>query len=326
MKRRQFIAAFGAAAVWPFAALAQQAIPVIGYLGSESADRFASRLRAFRQGLLSVGYEEGRNVRIEYRWADGRNERLPDLATDLARREVSVIVAPGNLVAALAAKAATSTIPVVFEVGADPVANGLVASMNRPGGNVTGITSLNSQVAPKRLELLREIMPEATTFALLVNPTNPKNAESSIRDLQEAARALSLQIEVLNASTESDFEAVFSSVAQLRAGGLVIANDIFFNARHAELAALSFRHLVAAAHQSREFTEAGGLISYGGSFAQSHGQAGVYAGRILRGEKPAELPVHQVTKVELIVNPKTAKALGLTIPLPLLARADEVIE
>jgi putative tryptophan/tyrosine transport system substrate-binding protein len=327
MRRRDFVALLGGVAIWPLSARAQQPrMPVIGYLGAESPDRFTSRLRAFREGLATAGFTEGRNVAIEYRWAEGNNEQLPALAAELVRHPVNVLVAPGSVASALAAKAATQTIPIVFESGADPVATGLVASMNRPGGNITGITSLNSQVAPKRLELLHEIAPGATVFALLVNPTNPTTAETSTKDLTEAARALGLQLHVLNASTENDFDPVFTKLAQLHAAGLVIANDAFFNARSKQLAELALRHLVAAAHQSRDFAEAGGLLSYGGSFRQTHSQAGAYVGRILKGEKPGELPVVQVTTVELTVNLKTAKALGVNVPLSLLGRADEVIE
>jgi putative ABC transport system substrate-binding protein len=328
LQRREFMCLLGAAAsAWPLAARAQQpALPVIGYLGSESPGLFASRLRAFRHGLSTVGYHESRNVVIEYRWAEGHNDRLPALAADLVRREVTVLAAPGSLAAALAAKAATSTIPVVFETGADPVVAGLVGSLNRPGGNITGVSSLNAEVGPKRLELLHEIVPAATSFALLVNPTNPRNAAATTKDLQAAARALRLELHVLNAGTERDFETVFATLVQLRAGGLVIANETFFANRSEQVAAIASRHATPAAHQSREFAVAGGLMSYGGSVAQSHGQAGVYTGRVLKGEKPAELPVQQVTKVEFFVNLRTAKALGLSVPPMLLARADEVFE
>jgi putative tryptophan/tyrosine transport system substrate-binding protein len=324
--RREFIAlSVGVSAFCPLPLVAQQAPPVVGYLGAESPARMALRLRAFRQGLGEAGYVEGRNVTIEYRWAEGRNDRLPALAADLVRREISVLAAPGSLAAALAAKAATATIPVVFETGADPVAQGLVASLNQPGGNITGVTSLNAEVGPKRLELLHELRPAATGFALLVNPTNPANAEASTRDLQAAARVRGLKIHVLNAGNERELEEAFAAVERLPVGGLVIANETFFANRGDQLAALALRHKIPAIHQ-REFAGSGGLIGYGGSVAQSHGQAGAYVGRILKGEKPADLPVVQATKVELTVNLKTAKALGLEVPLPLLARADEVIE
>jgi ABC-type uncharacterized transport system substrate-binding protein len=331
MERRRFITLLGGAAATssmlrPLVARAQQpTLPVIGYLGAESPQRMALRLRAFLQGLSQAGFVDGSNVTIEYRWAEGRNDRLPALAEDLVRRQVAVLAAPGSLASALAAKAATSTIPVVFETGADPVAAGLVASLNRPGGNLTGVTSLNAEVGPKRLELLHELVPAATGFALLVNPTNPKNAEASIADLQAAARARRLELHVLNAGTESELGDAFAALARLRAGGLVIANETFFANRGELLAALALRHLIPAAHQ-REFAAAGGLIGYGGNVTQSHGQAGVYVGRILKGEKPVDLPVQQVTTVELILNLKTAKALGLTVPLALIGRADEVIE
>ena len=327
MRRREFLTLLGGAAVaWPLAARAQQTkMPVVGYLGAESPERMALRLRAFLQGLSEAGYVEGRNVAIEYRWAEGKNDRLPALAADLVRREVGVLAAPGSLASALAAKAATSTIPVVFETGADPVATGLVPSLNRPGSNLTGVTSLNAEVGPKRLQLLHELLPAATTFALLVNPTNPRNAEATTRDLQAAARARGLELHVVEASTEPDLDAVFATLARLRAAGLVIANETFFANRGEQLAALALRHGVAAVHQ-REFAAAGGLIGYGGNVTQSHGQAGVYVGRILKGEKPADLPVVQATKVELVINLKTAKALGLEVPLALIGRADEVIE
>jgi putative ABC transport system substrate-binding protein len=328
MNRRAFITLFGsAAATWPLAARAQQpAMPVIGYLGSESAELFASRLRAFRQGLSQTGYEEGRNVAIEYRWADSHIDRLPTLAAELVGVNVTMIATPGSLASALAAKAATSTIPIVFETGADPVEIGLVASLNRPGGNLTGVTSLNAQVGPKRLELLHELAPAATSFALLVNPTNPTNAERTSKSLQAAARERRVQLHIVNASTEGELDDAFATSAQLRTGGLVIANDTFYASRSELLATLALRHAVPAVHQSREFTVAGGLMGYGGSVTESHRQAGIYTGRILKGEKPADLPVQQVTKVELTINLKTAKSLGLTVPLPLLALADEVIE
>ena len=327
MRRREFMAALAGAAVWPLAARAQQpGVAVIGYLGSETPELFATRLRSFRQGLSATGYDEGRNVAIEYRWAEGNNDRLPALAADLVRRQVAVIVTPSSIVSALAAKSATSTIPVVFETGADPIAIGLVASLNRPGANVTGVTSLNLQVGPKRLELLHEILPAATTFALLVNPTNPRNTEVTTRELQEAAGKLGLQLHVLNASNEAGIDAVFATLARLRVSGLIVASEAFFAIRSKQFAELTLRHSMPTAHQSREFTAAGGLISYGGNVTQSHYQAGVHVGRILKGEKAADLPVQQVTKLELTINLKTAKALGLTVPLPLVARADDVIE
>jgi len=326
MRRRAFITLVGGAAVWPLSARAQQpAMPLIGYLGAQSPAAFASRVRAFRQGLGETGYAEGRNVAIEFRWAEGQHNRLSALAADLVSRQVAVIVAPGGAPAALAAKSATTTIPIVFEMGADPIAMGLVGSLNRPGGNLTGVSSLNVEVTPKRLEILHELVPTAAVLAVLVNPTSP-TADSQLRNLQAAASTLGLQLHVLHASTERDFDTVFATLLRLRAGGLVVASDTFFATHSEQLAALTVRHAVPAIHQSRDFSTAGGLTSYGGSFVESHRQAGVYTGRIIKGDKPADLQVQQVTKVELFVNLKTAKTLGVTVPLPLLARADEVIE
>jgi putative ABC transport system substrate-binding protein len=327
IRRRKFLATLGgAAAAWPLAARAQQAtMPVIGYLGAQSPAAFASRVTAFRQGLGETGYVEGRNVAIEFRWAEGHHDRLPALAAELVARRVAVIVAPGGAPAAIAAKSVTTTTPIVFEMGADPIAMGLVISLNRPGGNLTGVSSLNVEVTPKRLEILREAIPTATVVAVVLNPTSP-TADSQLRNLQEAARALGLQLHVLHASTMRDFDTVFATLLQLRASGLVVASDTFFATHSEQLAALTVRHAVPAIHQSRDFTLAGGLMSYGGSFVQSHRQAGVYTGRVLKGDKPADLPVQQVTKVELLINLKTAKALGVTFPLSLSGRADQVIE
>jgi ABC-type uncharacterized transport system substrate-binding protein len=325
MRRREFITLLGGAAAWPAVARAQQPMPVIGYLGAQSPAAFASRVIAFRQGLGETGYAEGRNVAIEFRWAEGQHDRLSALAADLVSRQVAVIVAPGGAPAALAAKSATTTIPIVFEMGADPIAIGLVGSLNRPGGNITGVSSLNVEVTPKRLEILHELVPTAAVLAVLVNPTSP-TADSQLRNLQAAARALGLQLHVLHASAERDFDTVFATLLQLRPGGLVIASDGFFATHSEQLADLTIRHAVPAIHQSRDFSIAGGLMSYGGSFVESHRQAGVYTGRVIKGDKPADLPVQQVTKVELFINLKTAKALGVTVPLPLLGRADEVIE
>jgi ABC-type uncharacterized transport system substrate-binding protein len=326
MKRREFITLLAGATSWPLAARAQQpAMPVIGYLGAESPAAFASRVRAFRQGLGEAGYVEGRNVAIEFRWAESQHSKLPALAADLVGRQVAVIVAPGGAPAALAAKSATATIPIVFEMGADPIAMGLVSSLNRPGGNLTGVTSLSVEVTPKRLEFLHEAIPTAAVFAVLVNPTSP-TVDSQLKSLQAAAQTLRLQFHVLRASTERDFDTVFATLLQLRVGGLVVASDTFLGTHGEQLAGLTIRHAVPAIHQSRDFTIAGGLISYGGNFVESHRQAGVYTGRIIKGDKPADLPVQQVTKVELFINLTTAKTLGLTFPRSLLARADQVIQ
>jgi putative ABC transport system substrate-binding protein len=299
-------------------------MPAIGYLDGGSPDKDAKRVRAFRQGLSETGYVDGRNVTIEYHWAEGQYGRLPAMAAALIHRRVTVIAA-ATTPAALAAKAATATIPIVFTTISNPVQIGLVASLSRPGGNVTGVTQLNVEVGPKLLELLHEVLPTTTIMALLVNPANP-NTKTTERDLQAAARTLGLQLHVLNASTEGDFDAVIATLRQLRAGGLVIAPDVFFGGRIEQLAALALRHAVPAISTVREFTEADGLVSYGGSRTDAYHLTGVYTGRILKGDKPADLPVQQATKVELIINLKTAKALGLTFPLSLLGRADEVIE
>ena len=327
MKRRTFIALLGGvAAAWPLAARAQQAgMPVIGFLGSESPNQFVGRLRAFRQGLYEVGFVDGRNVAIEYRWAESQYDRLRGLATDLVRRQVTVVVAT-TTPATLTAKAATTTIPVVFLTGIDPVEAGLVASLNRPGGNLTGVANLSVEVGSKQLELLHELVPTATVIALLVNPTNRILAETLSRDLQAAGRAISQQIRIVSAGTERDIDTIFADLVQQGVGALVVGNDPFFNSRPDQLVALAARHKVPAIYPYREFVTAGGLMSYGSSLADAYRQVGVYTGRILKGEKPADLPVQQSTKVELIVNLKTAKTLGLTIPLPLIGRADEVIE
>ncbi len=286
---------------------------------------FADRFRAFRQGLKETGYVEGQNLVIEYRWAEGHNDRLSALATDLVRRQVAVIVVDGTP-GSLAAKAATAAIPIVFFVAGDPVELGLVASLNRPGGNLTGTTTLTVEVASKWLELLHELMPTTSTVALLINPTSPALAEIQSRDLQVAARDLGMQVHLLEASTDRDFDAAFARLVQLRAGGLVISSDSYFYSHSEQLAALAGRYAVPATCGLREFAMAGGLMSYGASIPDAYRRIGVYTGRVLKGEKPADLPVQQATKIELIINLKTAKALGLTVPLPLLGRADEVIE
>ncbi len=324
MRRREFIAGLGGVMVWPLAARAQQpALPVIGFLNGASPERYAPYAAAFRQGLKDSGYVEGQNVAIEYRWADGQYDRLPAMAAELVRRQVAVIVA--NTPGVLSVKAATSTIPIVFTITGDPVEFGLVASLSRPGGNLTGVTNLSVEVVAKRLELLHELVPTATIIAALINPTNP-NAETLSRDLQAAARILGLQLRRLHASTERDFDTAFETMVQLRAGALVISPDPFFNSRSEQLAALAIRHAMPAIYQYREFAVAGGLISYGGNLTDSYFIAGVYTGRILKGEKAADLPVQQATRIELIINMKTAKTLGLTIPETLLATADSVIE
>jgi ABC-type uncharacterized transport system substrate-binding protein len=328
MKRREFITLLGGAMVsWPLAARAQQpaVLPAIGFVGSDSPDTYTDRLRAFRLGLKSTGFIEGQNVTIEYRWAAGRNDKLSELTADLVHRQPAVIVAP-TTPSVLAAKVATETIPIVFFVAGDPVDLGLVASLRRPGGNLTGATTLTLEVGPKWLQLLHEMVPNVTSLALLINPTSPNLAEAQSKDLQTAARSRGLQLHVLQASTEADFETAFESLAQLRAGGLVISSDSFFFSRSDRLAALAARHAVPAIFGFREFVAAGGLMSYGGSLAESFRWVGVYTGRILRGEKPSDLPVQQSTKIELFINLKTAQALGLEVPPALLTRADEVIE
>jgi putative ABC transport system substrate-binding protein len=327
MKRREFITLIGGVAAWPLATRAQQpAMPVIGLLGSESLDLWASRMRAFRRGLKEAGYVEGQNVAIEYRWAEGHNDRLPALAADLVRRRVTVIAAPGSTPATLAAKAATSTIPIIFWIGSDPIELGLVVSLNRPEGNLTGVTTLNHGLVAKRVQLLHEVVPGTNSIAVLINPTSPTLTKISIGDAQAAVRSLGLELHILNASTERDFDLVFANLIQLRAAGLVIGTDTFFSSRLEQLAALSVRHAVPTIYHFREFAAAGGLMAYGGSLADAFRGTGVYTGRILKGEKPANLPVQQVTRVELYINLKTAKALGLDIPLPLIGRADELIE
>jgi putative ABC transport system substrate-binding protein len=326
MKRRDFITLVGGAAVaWPLAARAQQpAMPVIGFLHPASAGKWAPFVTAFRNGLKEAGYVEGQNVAIEYRWANGQYDQLPALAGDLVGRRVSVIAAtstPANLVA----KAATGTIPIVFTTGSDPVQLGLVASLNRPGGNVTGATQLTEEVAPKRVELAHELVPTATFVGLLVNPASPI-AEVLTKASQEAATTLGAQLEVLRASSKAEIDDAFITFYQKQIGALVIGTDAFFSGQAEQFAALAIRHRLPAIYEYRPFVTAGGLISYGGSVTESYRLAGVYTGRILKGDKPTELPVLQSTKVELMLNLKTAKALGLTVPLSLLGRADEVIE
>ena len=324
IRRREFITLLGGAAAWPLAARAQQPpMPVIGFLNSASAELFAPFVAAFRQGLSEAGYVEGRNVALEYRWADQRYEQLPALAADLVRRQVTVIAA--NQIAVEAVKAATATIPIVFTTALDPVELGLVASLNRPGGNLTGITTLNVELLPKRIELLHQLSPGVTTVGLLVNSSNP-SASTLGRDARAAARALGRELQVVEARNESEIEAAFAALAQTRAGGLVIGADPFFVARIAQLAALALRHRIPTVFEFRQFVAAGGLVSYGGSLTDVYRLAGTYVSRVLRGEKPADLPVQQSTKIELMINLSTAKTLGLDVPPTLLARADEVIE
>jgi putative ABC transport system substrate-binding protein len=326
MRRREFLTLLSSAAAWPLAARAQQStMSVIGFLNGALPEGYAPFVAAFRQGLKEAGYVEGQNVTIEYRWAEAQYDRLPSLAADLVQQKVTVIAATSTP-AALAAKAATSTVPIVFTTGGDPIKLGLVASLNRPGGNVTGTVHFSVEVGPKRLELARELFPGATTFALLVNPANPLAATVS-KDLQAVADTLGVRLHVLHASTEADFEAAFATAAQLRAAALVISTpDPLFNSHAAQLGALALRHSVPAIFHFREFAAAGGLMSYGGDARDTYRLAGVSTGRILKGAKPADLPVVQASKFELILNLKTARALGITVPLPLSGRADEVIE
>jgi putative ABC transport system substrate-binding protein len=327
MNRRAFIALLGGAtAAWPLAARAQQAaMPVIGVLGGGSPHLWADRLRAFRQGLSETGYVEGKNVAIEYRWAEGQYDRLPTLAADLVSSS-SHRDGHTRHSCNTGGQGATTTIPIVFFTAADPVAVGFVANLARPGGNLTGVTVLGVELGSKRLELLHELVPTATTMALLVNPTDPALSDPITTSLQAAARALGIKLHVLQASTERDFDAAFANLIQLRAGGLVIGPDAIFSSWSEPLAALALRHKVPTIFQYRAFTAAGGLMSYGSSNTDSYRLAGMYTGQILKGEKPGELPVQQSTKVELFLNLKTAKALGLTFPITLLGRADEVIE
>jgi putative ABC transport system substrate-binding protein len=327
MRRREFVTLIGgAAAAWPLAARAQQPkVPVIGFLDSKSARDSRQIVAAFHRGLNEAAFIEGQNVAIEYRWGDNQHDRLPMLVADLVQRKVAVIAAP-DTASALAAKAATTTIPIVFNTGVDPMAVGLVASFNRPGGNVTGITSLNTVVASKRLELLHEVVPKASTIGLLINPANRQLAPIYIADMQAASRSLALQILVLNASSNDEIDEAFVALARQGIGALVVPPDPLFNSRSEQLAALVLRYALPAISAHREFTMAGGLFSYGTSLVDIYRQLGVYATKILKGENPAELPVSQSTKIELIINLRTAKLLGLSFPIAVLARADEVIE
>jgi ABC-type uncharacterized transport system substrate-binding protein len=326
MKRRAFIAAVGGAAVWPLVGRAQQpVVPVVGVLSSRSADGSADLIAAFRRGLGEAGFVEGRNVSIEFRWAEGHYDRLPTAAADLVVRQVAVIAALGGTPAVLAAKAATAKIPIVFITGADPVQFGLVSSLSRPGGNLTGVAALTSTLAPKLLELLHETVPSAPLVALLINPKNP-NAETDRRSVKSAADTTRQQILVLSASTESELDDAFAALAQQHAGSVLVQSDGLFNDRPREIVALAARYAIPALYQWREFAATGGLMSYGTDPADAYRQVGVNTGRVLNGAQPSDLPVQQSVKVRMVVNLKTAKTLGITLPLPLLARADEVIE
>jgi ABC-type uncharacterized transport system substrate-binding protein len=328
MKRREFITLLGGVAVsWPVAARAQQpAMPVMGFLNPASPALYANRLRGFHRGLKDAGYVEGENLTILYRWAENKMDRLPELAADLVRRAVAVIVTSPGSAPALAAKAATTTIPTVFIVSEDPVRHGLVSSLARPGGNLTGINFFNAELNSKRLEILRELVPGATRVAVLLNPTNAANAETTLRDVERAARAIGVQIQVFNASTSRDIDAVFAAFAQERPDALFVSGDPLFNSRRLHLAQLAARHAIPASYSSRDYPEYGGLISYGTNVTDAFREVGVYAGRILKGTNPADLPVVQLSKFELVINAQTARMLGLTVPQSLIAVADEVIE
>jgi putative tryptophan/tyrosine transport system substrate-binding protein len=328
MRRREFITLLGGAAVaWPLAARAQQpGMPVIGFLAGTSPDTFADRVRAFRQGLKDTGYVEGENVAIEYRWAENQIDRLPALATDLVRRQVAVIAATGGITSAFAAKAATTVIPIVFGAGEDPVRLGLVASLARPGGNLTGINFVSTELAGKRLELLRELVPGAARIAVLVNPANSTSTETTLRDVETAARSMGLHLQVLNASTSREIDAAFALFARERPDAIFVGQEVFFVSRRVQLANMAARLAIPMTSGSRDIVEVGGLMSYGSNIADAHRQIGVYAGRILKGVKPADLPVVQSSKFELVINHQTARMLGITVPDKLLVAADEVIE
>jgi putative ABC transport system substrate-binding protein len=326
LKRREFITLLGGAAAWPLAARAQQrAFPVIGLLSSRSRAVDAPLIAVIRQGLNETGFVDGQNVAFDYRWAEGQYDRLAGLAADLVRRQVAVIVTIGGEVSAVVAKAATATIPIVFATGSDPIRSGLVTSLNRPGGNITGVSTFQVQMEPKRLELLRELLPHATTTAVLVNQNNPA-AEIRLNDIQTAARSVGQEINILNASTIRDIDTAFAKLAQMRADALLVASDPFFFTRAAQLVVLAARHAIPSLYSRREFVAAGGLMTYTANYDESYRLLGVYAARILKGEKPGDLPIQRPTKFELVINLSTAKALGLDVPPTLLARADEVIE
>jgi ABC-type uncharacterized transport system substrate-binding protein len=326
MRRRDFIRLVGGAtAACPFGARGQQPLPVVGFINAASAKSYERQLAAFLKGLGETGYVVGQNVTIEYRWADGQNDRLPAIVAELVRRQVAVIAATSTP-AAIAAKEANTAIPIIFETGSDPIRLGLIPSLNRPGGNVTGVTNLNFEIAPKRLQLLHELVPAASVMALLTNPANPALAQTATKEVQAAAHTLGLELHVLNAGTEHDIDEAFAKLTQIRAGGLVIGPDTFFNSRIEQLAALALHHSMPAVYEWREFAVAGGLLSYGSAIADSYRLAGNYIGRVLKGDKPADLPVQQVTRFEMFINLKTAKALGVDVPNTLIGRADELIE
>jgi len=325
VKRREFMSLLGGAAAWPLAARAQQAMPVIGVINAGSPDTQSDRVRAFRQGLKDTGHVDGENVTIEYRWGENQIDRLPTLVTELIRRQVAVIVATGGSAPAFAAKAATTTIPIVFVVAEDPVRLGLVASLARPGGNLTGINFFSNELIAKRLELLRELVPAARHVAVLVNPADA-NAESVLRDVETATRAMGLQIQILNTSTSQDIDAAFATFARGRPDAVFVSGGFLFVSRRVQLVLLAARHALPASYGSREYAEIGGLMSYGTSLTNAYRQVGVYAGRILKGTKPADLPVMQAIKFELVINHAAARVLGLTVPPTLLSTADEVIE
>jgi putative ABC transport system substrate-binding protein len=327
MRRRDFITLLGGAAAWPLAAQAQQAaMPVIGFINGGSAVGSEQQAAAFRKGLIEAGYLEGQNVTVEYRWAEGQYDQLPVLAAELVRRRVAVIAAPGSTPAALAVKAATATIPIVFGVTDDPVKLGLVANLARPGGNATGINFFVSEAVPKRLGLLRDLVPGAVRIAVMINPGNVVSAETTVREVQKAADAFGLKIQVLNASTSREIDAAFATFVHGRPDAVFVGIDVFFNVRRAQLVNLASYHRIPAAFVNRDFSEIGGLMSYGSNIADSWRQVGVYTGHILKGAKPADLPVVQATKFELVINAQTARMLGLTVPDKLLVAADEVIE
>ena len=326
MRRREFLGALGAAAVWPLEARAQQAMPVIGFIDSRSPEALGERLRKFRQGLKDSGYTDGENVAIEYRWAENQADRLPDLAADLVRRHVGVIVSSGGVPVALAAKAATTTVPIVFLTADDPVRLGIVTSVARPGGNMTGINFFNVELVAKRLELLREMLPRAARIALLVTPSAATNTETTLRDVNVAARAMGVQISVLRADTSREIDAAFAEMVRQRLDALFVGEGPFLNARRVQLVQLAAHHSIPAVYSGREFSEIGGLMTYGADISDAYRQVGVYAGRILKGAKPADMPVLQTNKFELIVNAQTARMLGITVPQTLLTSADEVIE